>query len=573
MKHTQMDEKKIKNLFQDENSMFIVPVYQREYAWEEDHCADLWYDLTEFAFPSNDNEAFDSESSEYCLGDLYTYFNDDRADELVDGQQRITSIILLLRAFYEELHENNTGNEIAKCIWYTNEDESVDITRPRIESKVITDKDKSKLQQILISGRPERGDKCSYAENYRFFQEKINEFKEQKSSDDLRKLAARVLKNVYVVRKRADTQEYAQQLFLTINSRGLSLSFDDIFKATLYQEFFLKGGEEEANAFDQRWGVLYDKCTTLFDHDKDLSEIAFAFWLRTHKDAFLRDWKCLGRYYAKNNFFRIKDPYTLRDIEQMIDFFIEMRDTNGNMFYSEELKRKIYILFLFNKNTMFHLLAILFFKNRNENGIVPPNDLNQFVDRVTAFSIGMAMIGNPFEYMKHYNVIRHISYFLGDTPDIDEKIFEKDIRDQVTHFLDYKPSRRRWCYNAILAWQLFKDRQQPLYISKSKLEIEHIFAKKLVNTRSMTNYRHVDLIGNCTLLESSLNKKAANLSFNDKAKLYTQGGKNKKGTINEELKRMAMELDDFNESNILKRTEDIVTDVIELLKQNDLLQH
>lgn len=55
-----------------------------------------------FAFPENDYTKFDSDNDEYFLGPIVTFKNDAGKLEIIDGQQRLTTLMLLLRAFYSK---------------------------------------------------------------------------------------------------------------------------------------------------------------------------------------------------------------------------------------------------------------------------------------------------------------------------------------------------------------------------------------------------------------------------------------------------------------------------------------
>ena len=100
MSKLSIDQKTIMSLFQDKKSDFLIPNFQRPYAWEETECQTLWDDIFEFAFPGNDYTKFDIDS-EYYLGSIVTYKNEDTGKkEVIDGQQRLTTLMLLLRAFY-----------------------------------------------------------------------------------------------------------------------------------------------------------------------------------------------------------------------------------------------------------------------------------------------------------------------------------------------------------------------------------------------------------------------------------------------------------------------------------------
>lgn len=77
----------------------VIPDYQREYAWEEEHCAVLWEDLVDFY--NNEHKGND-----YFLGSVIFCRQDQKkALEIIDGQQRITTIVLLLKAFYDKLFD------------------------------------------------------------------------------------------------------------------------------------------------------------------------------------------------------------------------------------------------------------------------------------------------------------------------------------------------------------------------------------------------------------------------------------------------------------------------------------
>ena len=92
----QFESKKeyVAKLLGEEDTIFIVPDYQRPYSWGQDECEQLWTDIVNVF---GDGENID----EYFLGSIVTYKNDQKLLEIIDGQQRITTLTLLFRAFYE----------------------------------------------------------------------------------------------------------------------------------------------------------------------------------------------------------------------------------------------------------------------------------------------------------------------------------------------------------------------------------------------------------------------------------------------------------------------------------------
>ena len=177
-----IDQKSVRALFSEKKADFLIPDYQRPYAWGEKECQTLWDDLFLFAFPDNDCDKFNSESDEYFLGPIVTFKNDAGKMEIIDGQQRLTTLMLLLRAFYDKYGSMKndkavkTSKFIEQCIWKTDEFGDPDKTALKIDSEVATDKEKDEFLAILKTGIVTDKEKSSYANNYRFFQQKIVEF-------------------------------------------------------------------------------------------------------------------------------------------------------------------------------------------------------------------------------------------------------------------------------------------------------------------------------------------------------------------------------------------------------------
>lgn len=105
---------------------FVIPEYQRPYAWTDEQVETLFEDLWDFTATSGGTER----ESSYFLGSVVSYENEDGEQEIIDGQQRITSLFLLLRAIYTKLvatpasertaEANNFIGKIEPTIWRTN---------------------------------------------------------------------------------------------------------------------------------------------------------------------------------------------------------------------------------------------------------------------------------------------------------------------------------------------------------------------------------------------------------------------------------------------------------------------
>ena len=96
----------------------------------------------------------------------------------------------------------------------------------------------------------------------------------------------------------------------------------------------------------------------------------------------------------------------------------------------------------------------------------------------------------------------------------------------------------------------------------TSIEIEHIYARKRAEVTPLRDRRNLESLGNKALLEKRVNIRAADYKFTDKKKFYTGftdgNGKERKGTEIAELRRRAAEREDFTESDIEVRTDEII---------------
>ena len=132
---------------------FIIPDYQRPYSWTSDQINTLFKDIWEFTC----NEGGTDKEGTYFLGSIVFYENKNGEQEIIDGQQRITSIFLLLRAIYTKLSKpkekteeaKNFINKIEPLIWKTNKlTGKVEYSSILLNSKVISETENEVLKKI-----------------------------------------------------------------------------------------------------------------------------------------------------------------------------------------------------------------------------------------------------------------------------------------------------------------------------------------------------------------------------------------------------------------------------------------
>ena len=258
MSKLNIDQKTIRLLLTDKHSDFLIPDYQRPYAWGEDECAMLWDDLFSFAFPNDNCDAFDSSADEYFLGPIVTFKNSAGQLEIIDGQQRLTTIMLLLRAFYDKFANMKdkqpvkVRESIAGCVWKTDEFDEPDMGALKIDSEVASDADKGEFLEILRHGSVAAGARSAYARNYAFFAGKIADMASEWPTN-IALLAARILNSVILLPIKAESQDTALRIFSTLNDRGLPLADADIFKSQFYKHFSAEAIRTSSSPAGSAW--------------------------------------------------------------------------------------------------------------------------------------------------------------------------------------------------------------------------------------------------------------------------------------------------------------------------------
>ena len=350
-KKLSINQKTVMELFSDKYSDFIIPDYQRPYSWGELECSILWDDIYNFAIPGNDYSSFD-ESDEYFLGPIVVFKNKDDKFEVIDGQQRLTTLMLLLRAFYEafgdsmlDANSQDTKREIAKCIWKTDA-----FGRPltpfqlKIDSEVATDNDKQEFMQILQTGKADDL-KSRYAVNYRFFQDRIHDFITETPSY-FPYLPIRILVNCILLPIEAESQDTALRIFSTLNDRGKPLSDSDIFKAHLYKA---ASKHDEKDLFITQWKELENICEKIFQPKTGVptDEIftRYMYYERAKKGS--RDYtvEALRRFYEADNYKLLTENYsrTFSSLLSLANFWQNVSLRNESVF-SQGILRRLFVL-------------------------------------------------------------------------------------------------------------------------------------------------------------------------------------------------------------------------------------
>lgn len=578
MSKLNVDQKTIILLLSDKKSDFLIPDYQRPYAWKETQCQTLWDDLVSFAFPDNNSDKFDI-NDEYFLGSIVTFENEDKKKEVIDGQQRLTTLMLLLRAFYDKfgnMQDENSlkiKNRISQCLWKTNEFGDADLDVLKITSEVAMDDDKNEFLNILKTGKIEKNYKSNYAKNYCFFQEKINIFLNEYPSYFVY-LPARILNNCIFLPIEAESQDTALRIFSTLNDRGLPLSDADIFKAQLYKFYNSKNEREE---FIESWKELETICSKIFSSQNTPMDELFTrymYFMRANQGIKSSTTEALRKFYEKDKYSLLKNENTLLNLKVLADFWNDVYSQEVDRF-SKKVLKKLFIL-NYAPNSMWHyFLSVYFLKNRDENNLLEEEKLDEFLTRIIAFIWSYAFVKPGVNALRTPVYAEMVNIVEGKEISFSEFKIEKETLKSIMNHFEFNNGRP--ITKSMLTWWIFSFEDQEIPSLTTNFEIEHIFAKKRQeNDKTLTNIKNLESLGNKSLLESRINIRASDYKFDDKIKYYrgfvNDKGDNKEGTMIAELKEIKNKYSTFSENDIELRNQEIINKFISFVEENNILK-
>ena len=322
----QVNKQSIKQLLESgKDHTFLIPEYQRPYSWTENETKTLFYDLLEFT--ENETKRNTDVEGTYFLGSIVSYENEEGNQEIIDGQQRITSLFLLLRAIYTKLtsyekktvEQENFIRQIQPALWKQEKlTGEVDYTSVLIHSKVIDNEGNKILQDILETGVADSQATDNYSKNYILFQKLFDKLCEL-SPTLMLEFIYYTLNRAVIFPIKTDSQDDALSVFSTLNDRGLPLSEADIFKAKMYNRI----KKEYKKMFIRQWKNLSERATYAKEDVKQLFSY-YMFYLRALEKDTATTTLGLRRFYSKGGFTRLYKANLLKHLDQILDLWVVM---------------------------------------------------------------------------------------------------------------------------------------------------------------------------------------------------------------------------------------------------------
>lgn len=272
------DAKSIRSLLG--NTKFTIDYYQREYKWETKQVNELIEDLAEkfqeSHDPGNDRLAV-KDYGHYFLGSIIISVKDGNR-YIIDGQQRLTTLTLLLIHIYRKLEDNEQKGQLAELIF------SKQYGRRSFNLNV---EERAQCMEALFTGsqfddsdQPE-----SIINIISRYQDIEDNFPDELNDEALPYFADWLIENVHFVEITAYSDADAYTIFETMNDRGLSLTPTDMLKGYLLANITDTDSRNEASQVWRR------HISSLRDIGKEEEADAIKSWLRSQYAKTIRERK------------------------------------------------------------------------------------------------------------------------------------------------------------------------------------------------------------------------------------------------------------------------------------------
>lgn len=532
----------IADLFRD---FYSVPDFQREYVWKDSNVEklidDIYYELYESEQPLED--------SEYFLGSIVVFRDRDGTFQLIDGQQRMTTIYLIFCVLRDTIRKLGQESKVLDNLiagvtpdLQTGED----VNKYRLSLHY--DSDGAAFLEEVANGRTTALKRSnivsSSVEKLSRAIETIQDFISNRfiaEARDLKKFSSMLTNNVKLIRIETPNLKNALKVFETINDRGVGLTPIDLLKNYLFISVSQKTDSNPTwQKLKGRWETLMK---ILYKHQED--PIRFLrYYLMSHYDVNLHnnfpeeeiyDWfvEQSSKYSISNEPLKFVDELILAS--EHYCYFTQGKNTDGtDNQYLQNIKklqgryRQHFILLMAGRflekdlfsELCYYVESLLFIYTITRSS--RRKDVN-LIRNFSQWSRELRKIRDGEELLDFIKKYFHSEF----------ELLRADFESAFSELTDSNIAKFRLRYILAKIAQFVEkeayDNYKPLtwYLDQS-IHIEHILPKSQNNElrQSFDKPKEYDLytknIGNLTLLEKTINSSIVDRSYEFKKDGYQQ---------------------------------------------------
>ncbi|GHQ03577.1 hypothetical protein JP0056_07140 [Helicobacter pylori] len=229
----------LKFIKDNQKNQLVIPIYQRVYSWEKEQCKQLWDDIIKVG----GNDKMDGHFIGFILYVLDDITHSDNTLLIIDGQQRLTTITLLLTALRD--HWSDKREEIEDH-YLINSDKDGD-KKFRL---ILSESDKDTLLSLIDKDRRKPSEPSSkIVENFKLFEEWVSNTDKETIFKGLEKLM--------IVEIALEKGKYDPQLiFESMNSKGMELTQTDLIRNYIVME---TENEKQESFYNKYWRAMEEE--------------------------------------------------------------------------------------------------------------------------------------------------------------------------------------------------------------------------------------------------------------------------------------------------------------------------
>lgn len=515
--------KSLLSLFNSAEALFQVPVYQRPYRWTRTEVDELWNDIYE-AFTNNKEDA--KQDINYFLGSIITVPDKKTGyKDIVDGQQRITTLMIMFNMIFKifpNLNENSenanaiTNKMVGKCIRNDNDRERLRLqTHPNYQSdfkKEVLDADIENILQFETPKKYEDDPKLLFKNTAKIFAGYLKNMNIEEANNFVEYL----FNKVKIINIECTDESFAIKMFQIINNRGLDLFSSDLIKSSLFKQI---DNDHDKTVFLADWNDIEKGIKDLQDINIDEMFTLYQYFCIEENPKLSLD-KVMINYFAKHN---ISPNDAVANFKEFVEKYRkDIEQTDNKVIYSLR-----YIPW-----KMYWRTIVLTAEMTNYS------EKEKLYRSIFRFYYLFWIAGETMTKIKQtsFNVIKNIKE-KKSIQNIDqelENMLEKHHIKKLAleHLNSENVYSRRWSKPLILSIEYNQTGENhSTFISLSSVQLDHILPQKYVesdwNIDKQTATRYMNTIGNLTLLSGARNIKARNDKYAIKLQIYNGQGRHK----------------------------------------------
>ena len=278
--------------FLNMDQRFLIPLFQRGYAWTAENQWDLLWDDVQLLT----DQVLNGEMSPHFLGAVVVQNSGQGGPgemptwSVVDGQQRLTTIQLMSDAAAAVMTEYGLQKPANRLLKISQNDEDF-WTRPEDRFKLLpTNKDRAAFREVMAAEPPVDYDALKHAKHrvqlaHRYFATRTRRFLQSNESSmetNAEALAVAITAGLQIVAITLEASENAQEIFETLNARMTPLEPTDLIKNYLFQKLLSEGYDLESTYVDL-WQpyetVFWEEKLVLGRIERQRLSVFFGYWL------------------------------------------------------------------------------------------------------------------------------------------------------------------------------------------------------------------------------------------------------------------------------------------------------